>query len=144
MFADKLLILATELDTVAPENFNYNVWIHADNFAELDFSLTTCGTVACALGHAVKLFPNELCWRKRSLFTYYIDLQDGQPNPDLARAPINAAMVVFGLTRQQAEYLFISDTDYETEEYELLPSPGGNASPAEVADHIRRCVKLWS
>ena len=61
-----------------------------------------------------------------------------------ARSP-QAAMEVFCLDREEANYLFYPDIDpcYCGGRGELLASPLSEASPKEVAEHIRRFVS-WA
>lgn len=146
---NRLLKLADFLDKLPRERFDYGSWVGSDWKGKPDLS---CGTTACALGWATTM-PE---FRRLGL-----RLTKGRPDPSNdvfdanmcvtlkqshARATLDgsfkAASKVFGLSEEESEYLFAPNADHPYDDYGKW-SPGGEATPKEVARHIRRFVKLY-
>jgi hypothetical protein len=144
MNAEKLLKLASFLDTLPPGRFDYSVWAS-------DTTLSTdCGTQGCAMGWATVVFPEELELR------LFIDMCDtrqsvvclkGAPTPTNTFGPaMEAARQVFDIDDRDFDYLFTPqnfecyEVDCDNEE-----DCGGHSeddfSAAEVAAKIRTFVE---
>lgn len=101
MNTERLLRLAEHIESLPAEQFDMETWGQQSE----------CGTVCCAFGHACSV-PEfraaglELLWKDesdgtRSAVPFFCGL-----------AGFYAAREFFGISRQQAEYLFC-DADYE-------------------------------
>jgi hypothetical protein len=127
----RLLKLADFLEKLKPARFDYGEWVGKTWQGGLDLS---CGTTACALGWAAAM--PEFRRLGLRLIAYdpehpegggtVRDIETGAEDQD-------AAVRVFGLDSLGACELF-------------LPGPGGDfpkadATPKQVAKHIRRFVK---
>jgi hypothetical protein len=125
--AHRLLKLADFLDKLPRRKFDYRLYGEK----------TKCGTVACALGWATQM-PEfrrlglkakwvKDCWAEFRLIPVFY----GEMGP-------GAACPVFGLTEDEAWFLFMPAATLTADGDR---SPGGNATPKQVAKHIRRFVK---
>jgi hypothetical protein len=124
---DLLEALCCHLDTVKPEDFNFASY-YSENWKG---GKPGCGTTACAFGYAP--FVPEIAaaglWvvsNNRGNW-FLVDLT-------LYSDPILAASEIFGLSLAEANYLF---SPYATHSG-LDDAPSGNATPAQIAEHIRK------
>lgn len=85
---DKLRKLAAHLRTVPPENF--------------DFGTVWCGTVGCAMGHAVSVFPEEVEFSDPDTCNY----QDLRAIDRSSFGYAACAAALFNLDMEDAAYLF--------------------------------------
>jgi hypothetical protein len=113
----RLLKVAKILDTVPEEKFNLSMWRNS------------CGTVACAVGWAAsdpgfKRAGFSLRKHESSIWGNLHVPHYGEVNH------WTAVEKFFGLSREQAEYLFLH-----------LSYSGYDATPREVAERIRNFVK---
>lgn len=97
----RLLVLADFLERgdLREGKFDMGQWTNVSFCSKLG----DCGTSACALGWATQI-P---AFRRAGL---YLDLY-GQPTMAGSHHPLEAAQQLFGLTWQDADYLFIPDDD---------------------------------
>jgi hypothetical protein len=134
----RLLKLAAYLRTVPPKRFDYRHWVGRDWKGAPDLS---CGTTACALGHAASMpafrklglhlkrassgetFVALRGLRRRG-WAWYLD------------ASIQAGAKIFGLAPEEARFLFLPDEPLYNRH-----APGGGARPKTVAAHIERFVR---
>ncbi len=151
----RLSKLAELLDYLPEERFNYNHWVGSGYGGDPKLS---CGTTACALGWATTIQE----FREEGLRLVSIDgyttVVMGPIGEESVRGglPRKAAMEAFGLTDEEARWLFFPDGDYVNvdemvsssgvtwDNASLLdgydaPTEGANA--VEVADHIRHFIK---
>jgi hypothetical protein len=147
--ARRLLKLADYLDTVPDERFYYGTWVSGLS-GRYDFDMyvrLTCGSTACALGHAatmpefrklglklrrnISLRGNGIVELKFKRHGVYYEARNEQ-----------AAKIFFKLDQGEVEYLFYPDWDGEGESpIDGLPAaPTVAANAKEVARHIRRFV----
>lgn len=127
---DLLELVAKKLDTNPP--FNFAKWVGEDWGGKPDLS---CGTSACALGHATTI--PELAALGLKLYKSHANavacVCDHVPTEDemwnVNRTSIHTAMRIFNLTDDEARYLF-------------MPGRGLGAQPSakEVAAHIRKFI----
>lgn len=140
IYKRRLLKLADFLDQLPEERFYYARWVGSDWEGKANLS---CGTTACALGWAttipafrrlgLRLIKDP--WSGTIVTMKYYDY--------INNASADAANVIFGLSRVEFEYLFIPSNESCTilPEYGLnQPSPNANATPKDVAEHIRKFV----
>lgn len=122
MFKERLLKLAELLDSVKDEEFNINRW------------RSSCGTVACAIGHAAgdKYFQDlglsfiPPCSYPTGQYSEgYVPYYDGFSG-------IEASARLFGITIEDAEYLFLGRS------YDLFLT--GKVKPSDVAQRLRNYV----
>lgn len=145
VYKRRLLALADLLDKLPPKKFDYSQWVGDDWKGRADLS---CGTVACAFGHATTM-PSlrrlGLRLVKNNYGTTNICLKKGEQ----LLSEHNAAREIFGLNYSEFNYLFLpeafSQFDARTE-YNLpvglnKKSPSKKASAKAVANHIRYFVK---
>lgn len=137
----RLLKLADFLKKLPRKRFDYGAWVGEDWKGKADLS---CGTTACALGWAT-VIPSL---RKAGLRLYkrndgtngYVTLKN--------RTRVGseqAAAEVFGITPQEAGYLFTPEYDtwgLDVRFEHLGTAPGWDATPQQVAKHIRNFVKV--
>lgn len=132
----RLLRLANFLDGVPRERFDYKTFVGDDWQGKQNLS---CGTTACALGWAATM-P---FFRKLGLRLEYANRYGASvvvKNRPFNGSSLESAEFVFGITREQARYLFIPD---EIVSFTDVVSPSVYASAKEVARHIRRFVKKY-
>ena len=120
--------LADFLDTLPPERFDYGRWVGEGWKGDRDLS---CDATACAGGHATTLSS----FRKARL--YLVQAPGWRPPGIVACMTddgpifgIDAMAHVLGIDYVDAAYLFVP-APYGS-------SPDRDATPAEVAAHIRR------
>jgi hypothetical protein len=153
----RLLVLADFLEKLPEERFNYARWVGSSWAGKPDLS---CGTTACALGWAgtIKEF-NSLGLEIVSLG---LD-PDGSGRHHIGFKshgkvvePIRAAIELFGLNYEEAEFLFTPDSTLEMGAAEdgvfwtkvledgngdEIRSPDSSANARQVARHIRLFVE---
>ena len=120
-----LLELAALLDDLTPDRFDYSEWVGEDWQGDPDLS---CGTVACAAGHATTL-PS---YRARGLTLQ----RYGGPVVKVEGRTLNGTRAmahVLGIADDDAAYLFMPSY-YDANRH---CSPPPNATAPEVAEHIR-------
>ena len=132
MNAERLLKLADFLETLPPERFDYSDWVGWNWKGDQTLS---CGTPACALGWAAAM--PEFRELGLQLIACPAAFRDGvigkiglKDDPDCGAE--HASAVIFGLSEDEHDYLFVPDWSNDLDE---------NASAKEVADHIRRFVE---
>ena len=136
----RLLKLVELLEKLPRKRFDYDHWVGSDWKGKPDLS---CGTTACAFGWATTI-PS---FRKAGLH-----LQSGYDYTDVifkGRRGFWAASEFFGLSEEEAENLFspegsayyMIETPFETPSSYLKDAPGSDATPKQVAKHIRRFLK---
>ncbi len=126
------MALAALLDEIPPERFRYGHWAGQDWKGAADLS---CGTTACALGWATTIpeFGLQLCRDGSAVFVTTKGYVPHETEDDFYLSLL-AAETAFGLTHDEARYLFIPGDGYDVR-------PEGDASAKVVADHIREFVK---
>jgi hypothetical protein len=142
VYKQRLLALAELLETLPRKRFDYGHWAGDEWKGEADLS---CGTSACALGWAttmpslrklgLRLVKDSSGWIAVKLLskngTYMNDTE--------------AAHEVFGVSEKEFQYLFIPSDKYVNITLPELGlntyAPGENATPKQVAKHIRKFVK---
>ena len=127
--------LADFLDTLPPERFDYSRFVGDDWAGAQDLS---CGTTACALGWACtrpefQKLGLRLVMNDSGVFPMGMP-QCGNYTWQHAAEP------VFGITEDDATYLFLSDEHHQDIDYDAV-SPSGDASARDVAEHIRNFVE---
>lgn len=134
VYKRRLLKLAEFLDNLLRKRFNYNKWVNSDWKGKPDLS---CGTKACALGRSSTI-PS---FRKLGvrLFQHF----DGSGYVGLVNteslstdAPYQVSREIFDLDAEEHLYLFAPEY---SNEYGISPSK--QATPKQVAKHIRDFVK---
>lgn len=140
IFKRRLLKLADHLDDVPRNKFDYNSYVGEDWGGKANLS---CGTTACALGWATTI-PS---FRRLGLYlndNFDVDIKNYNGlNSDMWGSPAIAASIIFGLKENEFEYLFIPrdrDLNRTPPEFKGI-KPGENATPKQVAKHIRQFVK---
>jgi len=124
----RLLRLALLLETLPRKRFDYGHWVGEDWKGDKSLS---CGTTACALGWATTVPSFGLVLRLSGPDSGgYVSLR-GSRLGSKGDEPEEAAMSVFGLTKEEVFYLF----------YPYYSGLRFNASPKRVAKHIRDFVK---
>lgn len=147
----RLLKLADFLDQLPPQKFDFDhiaVEGEKPHMEALKARTESCGTTACAIGWMPAVFPRLTRWtRTRSFFGYPLGIEVALHGRRKARN-FKVAQEVFGLTEQEADWLFMPDTVVNNgltlweDGYAEATSPcGGNATPKQVARHIRKFVK---
>lgn len=145
----RLLKLAAFLDKVKRSRFYFGSWVGGDWKGAPDLS---CGTTACALGWAASM-PEFRRLGLRIRFDDSIANEKWREHEVvLGQLPgYHAAARLFGLTVSEATFLFIPrecrpfrfTSDRPSNPEVDLVSPGEDATPRQVATHIRRFVKRW-
>lgn len=138
-YKNRLLKLADFLDKLPKNRFDYCTWVGDDWEGKKDLS---CGTTACALGWATTI-P---AFRKLGL--RMIRYNSGAGGVCLKKQEHNiidsyddfvyslaAGKKIFGLDDIEFEYIFVPA------DYNFDKKPGNNATPKQVAKHIRKFVK---
>ncbi len=133
----RLLVLADFLDALPPRRFDYSSWVGMDWKGLPDLS---CGTTACALGWATAIPEFQalgLRLVKTDLSHSFSRVMLGDYNTNSS-----AAAIVFGITSDEADYLFLPGElpPYERRSGKLEESPDAEASAKDVAQHIRDFV----
>lgn len=134
--------LATLLEELPPERFDYFVWVGANWQGQRDLS---CGTTACAAGWATTL-PS---YQARGLFLgqaeddFDLGLNIFSPMVQTVEGEwldqTEAMAHVLDIPQDEAELLFVP----RTKDGDLgMEAPESNASAKEVAAHIRRYIEV--
>lgn len=135
--AKRLLKLADFLKALPPQKFDYCSWVGSDWKGKQDLS---CGTTGCALGWACAMpdfrrlgLKFRKIGNKRTGYTGFPMVpgktQDGEGHAG------HASRVVFGLSHDQHNLLFMPKP------YNPPTGPTGDATPKQVAAHIRKFVR---
>lgn len=135
MNAERLLKLASFLETVPEKGFKFVQWFRGDTC-----DITDCGTIGCGLGWAtavpefrdlgLKIFKVSDGWKSG-----YPAIRPAEDITGQWVATCEATREIFGLTEDETEYLFTPNEDgYDDER---LPE---DATAKELAAHIRRFV----
>lgn len=145
VFCDRLMNLASFLDTIPEKNFDYSSYV--DNWDGKSQDLISCGSTACALGWAammpeiaalgVVLSPSETV---KGLG--YVTFTGDKITPNCNQS-LDVGRKVFDLTIEEFYFLFMPDhhMSFDDEEETSYCSPDENASAKEVANHIRLFVR---
>ena len=131
----RLLKLASFLDALPPEKFNYRRWTYNPKTREgisLD-DLNVCGTTACALGWATSIKEFKDLGLSLDTTWYHPCLISGGDK-------YAAGNKIFGLDTYEFEYLFYP-CNPSLDHGNLPDAPLGNATAKEVAEHIRNFIK---
>jgi hypothetical protein len=131
MNAKRLLKLADFLTALPKQKFDFSVIAHEGEkplLKALKARTEHCGTVACAIGWMPAVFPRLVRWILNRGWLLAVELKKG---PAPAFMNFRAASEVFGISDDDAEYLFLPDRS----------GLGDQASAKRVAQHIRRFVK---
>jgi hypothetical protein len=141
----RLLKLATFLDELPENRFNYRHWVDKDTWkGKPDLS---CGTTACALGWATTIpeFRNlglRLCRDEIDIGAVEGKLLNKRTR--IRETFENAAERIFGLEYDEAHFLFLGFFNGLKTKDNILyfKGPKEVASAKEVAQHIRQFVYL--
>jgi hypothetical protein len=144
VYKQRLLALAELLETLPRKRFDYSHWAGDEWKGKTDLS---CGTSACALGWATTM-PSlrKLGLRLVKDLSGWVAVKLISKNGTFMNET-EAAHEVFGVSEQEFQYLFIPGDDDEDEDITLPElglntyAPGENATPKQVAKHIRKFVK---
>lgn len=135
----RLLVLADGLATVPDESFNYSdvMYVGAKPPLEALEAGGGCGTVGCAIGWGPAFLPKHLAWRDTNLAC---GMRTSVRRAGTRRYDDydQVAMEAFALTLDEANLLF-TPRGYNSSGASPLD---GDASPREVAEHIRRFATL--
>jgi hypothetical protein len=146
----RLLLLADFLEVLPIDRFDYNHWVGLNWKGAPDLS---CGTTACALGWACAMPEFQALGLQLSSDTQHVAQVAKVINPklgvpdDYGDHSLEAAMVTFGLTMPEAEYLFcpraaapdLMLAHHVDAAHQF--APGRLATAIDVADHIRYFVE---
>lgn len=134
IYKQRLLNVATFLDTVPDNRFNYRGWVGPDWKGMQDLS---CGTTACALGWAATM-PEFQALGVRLLRTAsnygFVGFENDNPNDYFW----NVTKKIFDLSLEESRFLFLPNVNFvgmENSKYH-----GEDATAKMVADHIRAFV----
>lgn len=144
IYKNRLLLLASFLETLPEERFDYNHWVGKDWGGKSDLS---CQTTACALGWAttipeladagLMLIPSPNSVRHGGVVSLRQEREFIEKELGLFFAPNRAGEVVFDLDDYEFDFLFIPDGGSMFERKALKSS----ATAKEVAAHIRFFVE---
>jgi hypothetical protein len=137
----RLMLVVAKLRALPVERFDYGRWVGQNWQDAPDLS---CGTTACALGWATTIPELAAAGLRLKRGTDgYVYVSDGTPD-DSSFASFHAASGIFGISTDDAEYLFAPGVAPPKDDSFVGSddSPRGCAGPAEVADHIERFVRL--
>lgn len=136
IYKRRLLSLAEFLDKLPPERFYFGRWVGISWQGKSDLS---CGTTACAFGWGTTIPALRKAGLRLGLTNHgfgVVHLKDKMPSEN---APEEAAAKVFGLSKEDFDYLFFPYEETEAYRYGR-EAPSINASAKEVAKHIRNFV----
>ena len=146
----RLLKLADFLDQLPPQKFDFDtIAVEGEKPHKEALKARTehCGTTACAVGWMPAVFPRLTRWTRQPLWGGCMHIQVAPAGHGRARN-FKVAEQVFGLTEQEADWLFMPDAYVDNglmsweDGYKDVSSPcGSDATPKQVARHIRRFVK---
>jgi hypothetical protein len=131
-YINRLLKVADLLEDIKPEKFFFGFFFSDSNrCAKLDAEqkplLNDCGTNACALGYASAI-PSL---RRAGLKMVYMNMA----------WKVDGIEKVFGLSTHEVEYLFFPIEDDPDQTLVYGKQLSRNATPKEVAEHIRNFVR---
>lgn len=132
----RLLLLADFLEKLPRKRFDYSSWVGEGWQGASDLS---CGTTACALGWAA-VMPEfrrlglRLVKGERDVLGCMV-MNHHVLNKKTGSEGEDAAIEVFGLTWEQSCFVFNPSYSY----FDAM-SPDANATPKQVARHIRKFV----
>jgi len=126
----RLLKLADFLDTVPPKKFDFGDIVREKK--------NDCGTVCCAIGWMPAAFPKQIKWA-RGLLGPELDVvfKNYKGHKEERPADFEVAMKFFGITMEEAEWLFLPNP---LRRPEFLSELSFDALPQEVARNIRKFV----
>jgi hypothetical protein len=146
----RLLKLADFLDQLPPQKFDFDtiaVEGAKPHKEALKARKESCGTTACAIGWMPVVFPRLTRWVRTPCYFDSVAIHIGPAGRGKAR-DFEVAEQVFGLTEQEAEWLFLPDaTLYEHSDdlwntgCSIISPCGSDATAKQVARHIRKFVK---
>lgn len=139
----RLLKLADFLDKLPRDRFAFGIWWESDPVGIKSFvkKVPSCGTVGCALGWACSmpefkrlgLYLQEICEYVAVPALVVVDESDA--------LGIDAAVLLFGISYDEAGLLFFPRDKYRVMDTLNLPD---TATPKQVARNIRKfCKKKW-
>lgn len=137
IYRKRLLKLADFLDTLPRAKFAFDV-IAVEGGKPMREALkagkTRCGTVGCALGWAPAVFPRQLRWQRVADDSKALAIcPRGKPydvNWGQWNTTVGTASRFFGLSNWEVNGLF----------HPMESGLGGDATPKQVARHIRKFV----
>lgn len=136
MREDRLLILAAHLEFGKLGHKKFDFRVYNQNIKWEPVKLGECGTRGCALGECPIVWPEY--WKfslSPSLIGIKMDMDD-------VRVSITSAAIFFDITSYEVEFLFFPDRNFHLDKKRRLNSPKGSATRYDVAEHIKRFVKL--
>lgn len=144
LYKNRLLLLADRLENVPNKRFNFRHWVGKDWNGDANL----CNTTACALGFATtipELADAGLILVKCNSFRHggLVCLRQIVTDPDFDIdnvSSLHAAMHVFGLTMEEAEFLFLPASESMIDMWGES-GPEADATPKQVAEHIRFFVE---
>ena len=138
---DRLLKLAEFLEALPRKRFDYGTFVGEGYKGAQDLS---CGTTACALGWAATMPAFRRLGLHLELDKDYwgtdddgVELFDASPAVG-GVTDTAAGQVIFLLTLRQSSFLFMPSVQYGTPPRN---APECEATPKQVAKHIRRFIK---
>jgi hypothetical protein len=162
MIAARLELVCKKLDTVSEAQFEFRQWVDSSWGGAQDLS---CGAPACVLGHAATIPELQaagmrICRsypRSYEAFGTHISLEafgniyiglEGESRlgywAGTTARSLRTACTIFGVSMAEARYLFVpcrEDDDGGYGFHDPKYRPGVDASPQEVAAHIRRFIR---
>ena len=151
IFKDRLLLLCDKLDMLPPSRFDFNKWVGNDWKGMPDLQ---CGTSACGMGWACTIPEFQalgLRMHASKDYNYVYGFPTVTPIDKIGRLSSNeeamhAAYVIFGLNKNEFEFLFMpwehSFHEYNSLEEEFGFSPlDEDATAQDLSAHIRRFVE---
>lgn len=146
----RLLKLADFLDQLPPQKFDFDsiaVEGEKPHKEALKARKESCGTTACAIGWMPAVFPRLTRW-VRTIAPWDTVTIHIAPKGRSKMRDFQVAEDVFGLTEQEAEWLFMPDAvvnnglEWWDKGYAEAISPcDSGATAKEVARHIRKFVE---
>jgi hypothetical protein len=104
-----LLKLAKHLreGELAHKVFYFGSWNADEDFCALERN--GCGYAGCAIGEMPALAPGRWSWKRGELKLTGMSQREADKLDGKGRLPVAGAMVDFGLTNNEAEFLFVFD-----------------------------------
>lgn len=133
---ERLLELASFLDIVPPEKFDFKVVIKGPDVPRRQLD---CGSVACAIGYLPAVFP-ELVTTEAHARGFSVIPSDPAWKRQYGWSVslhVQTAKHIFGTTTEESHYLFTPDPDDGYANIQLLPA---TATAQQVAERIRSFV----
>lgn len=135
MNAERLEKLAAFLDNLPPEKFDFATIMEIEGLPPLEALAAgshRCGTVGCAIGWCPAAFPDVFEWNGYEVRLIEKTQEDGE---EFYKWNFDAACKFFELSPGVADFLFMPGGGFYSN------TVYGNATPADVAAHIRRFIK---